>query len=51
VDFETVISGQLAVFRAEIDAIRMASERARTVAELEYLTAGPVGSGSEGDSG
>jgi outer membrane protein TolC len=50
VDFETVISGQLAVFRAEIDAIRMTSERARTVAELEYLTAGPVGAGVEGDS-
>jgi outer membrane protein TolC len=50
VDFETVISAQLAIVRAEVELVRLAGERARAVAELEYLTAGPIGTGLEGGS-
>jgi len=39
VDFETVISSQLAVFRSELDVVRLAADRAQARAELEYLTA------------
>jgi len=39
VDFESVVSGQLEVLRAELEVLRLDAERARALAELEYLTA------------
>ncbi|MFN0177187.1 MAG: TolC family protein [Gemmatimonadales bacterium] len=39
VDFEAVISGQLAVVRSELEVVRLAADRAQALAELEYLTA------------
>ncbi len=39
VDFATVISAQLALFRAEMDLVRFAADRALALAELNYLTA------------
>ena len=39
VDFEAVITGQLAVVRSELEVVRLAADRAQALAELEYLTA------------
>jgi outer membrane protein TolC len=50
VDFETAVSAQLAVVRAEVELVRLAAERSRSLAELDYLTAGTILVGSEGGS-
>ncbi len=43
VDFDTVIEGQVAVIRAELETIRFAADRQQVLIELEYLTAFPIG--------
>lgn len=50
VDFETAIAAQLAVFRTELEVIRFAADRARALAELEYLTAISFSTVSDGGS-
>ena len=41
-DFEATLTGQLAVIRAEVEVVRLGSERIRALAEIEYLTTIPL---------
>jgi len=50
VDFETTISVQLAVVRSELEVVRLSAERARALAELEYLDAISLGANAKGGS-
>jgi outer membrane protein TolC len=50
VDFETTISAQLAVVRSELEVVRLGADRARVLAELEYLDAISFVTSSNGGS-
>lgn len=41
-DFEATLAAQLAVIRAEVEVVRLGSERIRALAEIEYLTTIPL---------
>jgi len=50
IDFEAVGSAHLAVIRIELDVVRLEADRARAVAELQYLTGIEFGVTAEGGS-